>query len=84
MRKQKYYLRLTDAEHHLIFQCLLEYRNKLTSQGKYADGVDGTHNQLCFASNSTFKCKFYCKRNQNIKKYALQIISVEFSLCIII
>lgn len=40
MRKQKYYLRLTDAEHHLIFQCLLEYRNKLTSQGKYADGVD--------------------------------------------
>ena len=49
MRKQKYYLRLTDAEHHLIFQCLLEYRNKLTSQGKYADGVDGTHNQLCYA-----------------------------------
>lgn len=47
MRKQKYYLRLTDAEHHLIFQCLLEYRNKLTSQGKYTDGVDGTHNQLC-------------------------------------
>lgn len=40
MRKQKYYLRLTDAEHHLIFQYLLEYRNKLTSQGKYADGVD--------------------------------------------
>lgn len=40
MRKPKYYLRLTDAEHHLIFQCLLEYRNKLTSQGKYADGVD--------------------------------------------
>ena len=40
MRKRKYYLRLTDAEQHLIFQCLLEYRNKLISQGKYTDGVD--------------------------------------------
>jgi len=40
MRKQKYYLRLTDAEHRLILQCLLEYRNKLISQGKYTDGVD--------------------------------------------
>ena len=40
MRKQKYYLRLTIAEYRFIFQCLLEYRNKLISQGKYADGVD--------------------------------------------
>lgn len=40
MRKQKYYLRLTDAEHSLILQCLLEYRNKLISQSKYTDGVD--------------------------------------------
>ena len=40
MRKQKYYLRLNDAEHHIILQCLLEYRNKLISQGKYTDGVD--------------------------------------------
>ena len=40
MRKRKYYLRLTDAEHHLIIQCLLNYRNKLISQGKYTDGVD--------------------------------------------
>ena len=40
MRKQKYYLRLTDAEHHYILQCLLEYRNKLIIQGKYTDGVD--------------------------------------------
>lgn len=39
MRK-KYYLRLTDAERHLILQCLLEYRNKLISQGKYTDGID--------------------------------------------
>ena len=40
MRKQKYYLHLTDAEYHLILQCLLEYRNKLISHGKYTDGVD--------------------------------------------
>ncbi len=40
MRKRKYYLRLTNAEHHLIIQCLLEYRNKLISQGKYTNGVD--------------------------------------------
>ena len=40
MRKRKYYLRLTDTEHHLILQSLLEYRNKLISQGKYTDGVD--------------------------------------------
>lgn len=40
MRKRNYYLRLTVAEHLLIIQCLLEYRNKAISQGKYTDGVD--------------------------------------------
>ena len=40
MRNRKYYLRLTDTEYHLILQCLLEYRNKLISHGKYTDGVD--------------------------------------------
>ena len=40
MRKRKYYLRLTDTEHRLIIQCLLEYRNKLLSQRRYTDGVD--------------------------------------------
>ena len=40
MRKRKYYLRLTDVEHRLIIQCLLEYRNKLISKGKYTDGID--------------------------------------------
>ena len=40
MRKRKYYLRLTNAEHRLILQCLIDYRNKLISQGKYPDGVD--------------------------------------------
>ena len=40
MRKRKYYLRLTNAEHRFLLQCLLEYRNKILSQGKYTDGVD--------------------------------------------
>ena len=40
MRKRKYYLYLTNAEHSLIIQCLFEYRNKLIYQGKYIDGVD--------------------------------------------
>ena len=40
MRKRKYYLCLTNAEHYLILQCLLEYRNELIFQGKYTDGVD--------------------------------------------
>ncbi len=40
MRKQKYYLRLTNVEYHLIIQCLVDYRNKLIAQGKYTDGVD--------------------------------------------
>ena len=40
MRKRKYYLRLTNAEHRFILQCLLNYRNKLISQGRYTDGVD--------------------------------------------
>lgn len=40
MRKLKYYLCLTNAEHHFILQCLIDYRNKLISQGKYTDGVD--------------------------------------------
>ena len=40
MRKRKYYLRLTGSEHRLIIQCLLDFRNKLLSQGRYTDGVD--------------------------------------------
>ena len=40
MKKRKYYLRLTNSEYRLIIQCLLNFRNKLLSQGKYTDGVD--------------------------------------------
>ena len=40
MRKLKYHLHLTNAEHRLIIHCLLNLRTKLMSQGKYADSVD--------------------------------------------
>ena len=40
MRNKKYYLCLTNAEHRLIIQCLLNFQNKLLSQGQYTDGVD--------------------------------------------
>lgn len=40
MRNPQYHLYLSKAEHCLIIQCLLDYRNKLISQGKYTDGVD--------------------------------------------
>lgn len=40
MKKRKYYLRLTNSEYHLIIQSLLNFQNKLLSQGEYTDGVD--------------------------------------------
>lgn len=40
MKKEKYYLYLTDEEHCIIVRCLLAYRNKLISQGKYTDLVN--------------------------------------------
>lgn len=40
MKKPKYYLRLTNAEHHFIILSFTNYRNKFISQGKYTDGVD--------------------------------------------
>lgn len=40
MRKQKYYLHLTNTEHRFIIQCLINFRNKLLSQCKYIDSVD--------------------------------------------
>lgn len=40
MKNRKYYLCLTNTEHRIIFQCLINFRNKLLYQGKYTDGVD--------------------------------------------
>ncbi len=40
MRSRKYYIYLTAEERRLIFNTLLEYRNKLIAQGRYTDFVD--------------------------------------------
>lgn len=40
MRKLKYYLYLTTEERQLIFNALIDYRNKLIAQGRYTDIVD--------------------------------------------
>ena len=40
MKKQKHYLHLTSDEYHLMIKCLLDFRNKLISKGRYTDAVD--------------------------------------------
>ena len=40
MKKQKYYINLTNQERSEILSSLLIKKNKLTQQGRYADGVD--------------------------------------------
>lgn len=39
MKNRKYFLHLTNTEHHLILQSFFEYRNKLIFH-RYTDGVD--------------------------------------------
>ncbi len=41
MKKRKYYLYLTAEERRYIFNVLLDYRNKLITQGKYTDAIEG-------------------------------------------
>ena len=40
MKKQKYYINLTDQERSEILSSLLIKKNKLTHQGKFTDGID--------------------------------------------
>lgn len=40
MRTPKYYLYLTNEEHSLILQSLVELKNRLIRNGKYTDAVD--------------------------------------------
>ena len=42
MKKQKYYINLTDQERSEILSSLLIKKNELTHQGKFTDGIDGT------------------------------------------
>ena len=39
-REEKVYLELTDREYRLVRKYLLDWRNKLTKQGKCADPVN--------------------------------------------
>ncbi len=40
MKASKRVLMLTSAEHRLMFHGLLQFRNKLISQGRYPDAID--------------------------------------------
>ena len=40
MKKQKYYINLTDQERSEILSSLLIKKNELTHQGKFTDGID--------------------------------------------
>lgn len=40
MRKRKYYLCLSNQEHSLTLQALVEFKNRLVRDGKYTDAVD--------------------------------------------
>ena len=39
-REKKVCLELTDGEYRLVRKCLMDWRNKLTKQGKCADPVN--------------------------------------------
>ncbi len=40
MKSPKYYLYLTDEEYRLMFQALVELKNRLIRVGRYTDAVD--------------------------------------------
>ena len=39
-REKKVWIELTDEEYRLVHECLMDWRNKLTKQGKCADPVN--------------------------------------------
>lgn len=39
-REKKKYLQLTSAEYQLIRKCLMDWRNKLTTEGRNAEPVN--------------------------------------------
>ena len=39
-RKEKVFLQVDEAEYRLIQTCLLRWRNKLITQGRYADPIN--------------------------------------------
>ncbi len=39
-RKKRVYLQFTDDEYRLVRKCLMDWRNKLTAQGRSAEPVN--------------------------------------------
>ena len=57
MKKQKYYINLTDQERSEILSSLLIKKNKLTHQCKYTDGIDEVICKLMKSRTKLFKVK---------------------------
>ena len=57
LKKQKYYINLTDRERSEILSSLLIKKNKLTHQGKFTDGIDEVICKLMKAHTKLFKVK---------------------------
>ena len=57
LKKQKYYINLTDQERSEILSSLLIKKNKLTHQGKFTDGIDEVICKLMKAHTKLFKVK---------------------------
>jgi len=57
LKKQKYYINLTDRERSEILSSLLIKKNKLTHQGKFTDGIDEVICKLMKAHTKLFKIK---------------------------
>ena len=70
MKKQKYYINLTDQERSEILSSLLIKKNKLTHQGKFTDGIDEVICKLMKARTKLFKVKIVCLSIRNCIKRA--------------
>lgn len=57
MKKQNYYINLTDQERSEILSSLLIKKNELTHQGKFTDGIDEVICKLMKARTKLFKVK---------------------------
>ena len=58
MKKEKYYLYLTDEERSEIIRSLIEKRNALIKAGRYTDAVDDVLCKMAKAKKKKFKIKY--------------------------
>ena len=57
MRSPKYHLYLTTDERHTVINSLIDLRNELISQGRYADIIDELLTKLTKAKAKRIKVK---------------------------